>query len=208
MTEQLHPEEKITTIIFVRHGDTLQTESGKLYNDHSVPLTEKGQQQAHGVAKWIPSQKPSMLLCSRADRVRSTAEVLSAELQLQYQVVPELNELCPGEWEGRSYLELKKEEPEQYHKWCQDPIRHCPPGGESIVQLYDRVKKEIDELIERNHGERIILVTHAGVIRSALVAALGMPIDNFWRISVPTGSISRVDYTSNFATVHYMSLRV
>lgn len=208
MSEQLHPEEKITSIIFVRHGDTLQTETGKLYNDHSVPLTEKGLQQAHALAKWIPSQKPSMLLSSQAQRVRSTAEVLSAELQLQYQVVPELNELCPGQWEGRSYLELKKEEPEQYRKWCEDPIRHCPPGGESIVQLYERVARDIDALIDKHRAERLILVTHAGVIRSALVAALGMPIDNFWRISVPTGSVSKVDYTTGFATVQYMSLRV
>lgn len=208
MSEQLHPEEKITTIIFVRHGDTQHTEGGKLYNDHATQLTEKGRSQAEAVAKWISKEKATVLLSSQAARVRGTAEYLANELGIAFQVVPELNELCPGEWEGRSYLELKKSEPERYHKWCEDPIRNSPPGGESVETLFHRVEKDLAKLIQNNAGERIILVTHAGVVRSALVSALGMPIDNFWRISIPTGSISKVDYTSNFATVHYMSLRV
>ena len=208
MTEQLHPEEKITTIIYVRHGDTLQTEGGKLYNDHAAALTDKGRLQAESVARFIPSEKPAVLLSSRADRAVSTAQILSQTLQLQAEIIQELDEACPGQWEGRSYLDLKKNDSQLYQQWCSDPIRNAPPGGESIQQLYLRVENGIKRLITDLSGKRIVLVTHAGVIRSALVAALGMPIDNFWRVSVPTGSISKVDYTSGFATVQYMSLRV
>ncbi len=208
MSEQLHPEEMVTTIVFVRHGDTLQTEGGKLYNDHAAPLTDKGRQQAEAIAGWIPRERPDVLLSSRADRVQSTAEILANVLRLPLEVVPTLDEASPGDWEGRTYLDIKKTEPEQYHKWCADPIHNAPPGGESIVQLYERVAKDIEKINRTWHGKRIVLVTHAGVIRSALVCALGMPIENFWRISVPTGSISKVDYTLNFATMHYMSLRV
>ena len=66
---------------------------------------------------------------------------------------------------------------------------------------------DLAKLIEQHKGRKIVLVTHAGVIRSAIIAALEMPIDNFWRISVPTGSVSKIDYSSNFATLQYMSLR-
>lgn len=179
-----------------------------LYCDPSAALTEKGVAQARAVALWIPKEKPDELLCSPAQRVRSTAEILSNESGLPMQVVQGLNEADPGQWEGKTYLEVKKTEPEQYHRWCADPIHNAPPGGESIVQLSQRVVRDVGAIVKQHHGQRVILVTHAGVIRSALVSALGMPIENFWRLSTPTGSITKIDYTEDFATVHYLSLRV
>ncbi|HNH75529.1 MAG TPA: histidine phosphatase family protein, partial [Candidatus Obscuribacter sp.] len=56
-------------------------------------------------------------------------------------------------------------------------------------------------------GKKICMVTHSGIIRSALVHALEMPVRNFWRFSVPTGSITRIDFSKNFATVQFASVR-
>lgn len=206
LTEVLHPEEVITRLVFVRHGHTKQTESGQLYSDHHAIMTEKGLAQAHNVAGWLPRETTEVLLSSAATRVLGTAEIVSAALKVEIEIVLRLTEQSVGEWEGRTYLEIKKSDPELYKSWTADPIRNAPPQGESIAQMYERVDEEISAIIERFSGKKITLVTHAGVIRSALVKALGMPLDNFWRLSVPTGSISRIDYSANFATVQYMSV--
>jgi len=205
MSEKLHAEELITSIVFVRHGHTRQTEQGKLYSDQAALLTEKGRTQAEAVAGWLPAEASQILLSSTAERVTETAKIVSAALSLPIKLVPGLDEQSVGEWEGRTYLEIKKENPEQYKNWCEDPIRNRAPAGESIVDVYERVKSDIAKLIAEHKGQKIVLVTHAGVIRSAIVEALGMPIDNFWRISVPTGSASKIDYSTNFATLHYLS---
>lgn len=207
MSESLHPEELITSIIFLRHGHTKETEAGKLYTDHSSMLTERGIEQAKRATDWLKQTDANLLLCSPARRVLATAEMLSQELGLAPNIVPNLNEQFVGDWEGRTYLEIKKNEPEMYRDWSADPIRNRPPNGESIKDVYIRVEQDLARIIQENAGKRIILVTHAGVIRSALISALGMPIDNFWRLSIPTGSISRVDYSNNFATLHYMAQR-
>lgn len=206
MTETLHPEETITTFILMRHGHTQQTEQGKLYTDPAAMLTEKGKKQAEALAAWLPKERPEILLSSTAERVRATAELISHETKLPVELAPGLDEQHVGEWEGRSYLEIKKAEPELYKAWTADPIRNRAPGGESIQDLFERVQRDMLKLTEQYSGKRIALVTHAGVIRAAIMAALGMPLDNFWRITVPTGSASKIDYSSNFATLQYMSL--
>lgn len=207
MTETLHPEEKVTSIVLIRHGHTEQTESGKLYSDPEAALTARGKEQANKVAGWISVETPEILLSSPAWRVRATAEALGKSLGLPVEIVEGLNEQSVGEWEGLSYLEIKKSEPELYRKWCEDPVKNAAPGGESITQLYERVSSDIKGIIATHHGKKIALVTHAGVIKSAIIDALGMPVDNFWRLSVPTGSASKIDYSSNFAMLQYSSLR-
>lgn len=207
MGESLHPEEQITSVIFLRHGHTKETEAGKLYNDPSSMLTERGVEQAQRAARWLKQEEVNLLLCSPAQRVLATAQMLSQELQLTPHTVPDLNEQFVGDWEGRTYLEIKKNEPEVYRAWSADPIRNRPPNGESINDVFDRVKIDLQKIIAEHAGRKIILVTHAGVIRSAVVEALGMPLDNFWRLSIPTGSISRVDFSNNFATLHYLAHR-
>lgn len=207
MSESLHPEELITSITLIRHGHTNETETGKLYTDPTALLTERGIEQAEKAALWLKNERFDLLLSSPALRVLGTAVMIAEKSAMTPHVVHTLNEQFVGEWEGRTYLEIKKSEPEVYKEWCEDPIRQRPPNGESIVDLYDRVVKELEEIIKQEAGKRIALVTHAGVIRSTIVYALGMPIDNFWRLSVPTGSVSKVDFSNNFATVHYMSFR-
>lgn len=207
MSETLHPEEEITSIVFVRHGHTMQTEQGKLYTDPSALLTEKGMKQAVAIADWLPEESPSEILSSTAVRVKATAELLAARLGLPLQLIEGLDEQNVGEWEGRSYLEIKKSEPDIYTDWCKDPIRNRPPGGESIEDLVKRVRISIEEIINSCKGKRIILVSHAGVIRSAVINALGMPIDNFYRVNIPTGSASKIDYSNNFATLQYCAMR-
>lgn len=207
MGETLHPEETVTTIILVRHGHTQQTESGKLYSDFAARLTEKGITQAKAIAEWMPREKVDLLLSSRAERVQATAKIVAEAISMSPQILTNLDEQNVGEWEDRTYMDIKKNNPQEYALWCADPVRQAPPGGESIEQMFQRVQRSLSELLSEHSGKRIALVSHAGVIRSILIGALGMPVDNFWRLAVGTGTASRVDFSSNFATVQFMSVK-
>jgi broad specificity phosphatase PhoE len=178
-----------------------------LYTDPSAELTEKGIAQAKSIATFIRKLEPDVVICSAAKRVVDTAGFIAQALGLKPVLYESLSEWHVGDWEGRSYLDIKKHEPEVYKEWSSDPIRTRPPSGESIEDLRERVRIHIDALTETYAGQTIALVTHAGIIRSFLVTTLGMPIDNFWRLSIPVGSISRVDISKSFATVQYVSVR-
>lgn len=203
MSELLHPLETVTTILLMRHGHTEETEKGKLYNDPKVELTDTGLAQAEALGEWLKGQKPDVLLCSTAQRVVSTAKIVEGATGLSAVTIDGFNEWSVGDWEGRTYLDVKKNEPDVYKRWSNDPIENAPPGGESITDLYERISNRLSTLIREHEGKTVAMITHAGVIRSILVKALGMPIGNFWRISIPVGSITKIDFSENFATVHY-----
>ncbi len=205
--EVLHPEESITTLLLIRHGHTRMTEEGRLYSDPEAELTDEGLKQSKALAEWLMSRPPDVVLSSTAKRVVATAESISGQTNIPILRVEDLNEWHVGNWEGRTYLDLKKNSPDEYKAWTADPIRMRPPGGESIEDMYERTKSRIAEIIEQYDGKRVALVTHAGIVRSVLVHALGMPLDNFWRISIPVGTVSKVDFSKSFATVHFMAMR-
>ncbi|HEY9676378.1 MAG TPA: histidine phosphatase family protein [Drouetiella sp.] len=205
--EVLHPEEAITSLLLIRHGHTDATEAGLLYTDPAARLTSKGEEQARAVAKWIPKHSPHVLVANTAKRVQATADIISDTISIKPTICEGFDEWRVGQWEGRTYLDIKKNDPEIYAAWSEDPITHRPPGGESIEDLCERIKCSLFDLIKANEGKTVAFVTHAGIIRAILVNALGMSVHNFWRLSVPTGSVSRVDYSATFATVHFVSFR-
>lgn len=205
MADELHPVETITSLYLIRHGHTEPVAEGKLYNDPNVELTEKGELQAKNLGKFVKELGCDLLLSSTAKRVVSTAKLIEESMEMKNIPQEDLNEWSVGSWEGRTYLEVKKEDPKDYQAWSEDPITNAPPGGESIEDLYNRVTKRMEEIIAQNEGKKIALVTHAGVVRAYLVKALGMPVRNFWRLNIPVGSVCHVDVSKSFATVHYTS---
>lgn len=207
MGEVLHPEEVVTTVFLVRHGDTRQTDEGVLYTDPEAKLTEKGRAQIRAIASWLGDEGIDALFSSSSKRVLSSAEIIGAQLKVNITPVDAFNAWRVGEWEGRTYLDVKKTEPQVYQSWVADPVRNAPPGGEAILDVSKRATEAVRQVIGANEGKRLVVVSHAEVIRALLVDALGMPLENYWRISVPTGSITKVDYSANFATAHFISLR-
>ncbi len=206
-SEKLHPEEAITSLLLIRHGHTEATEAGLLYTDPEARLTEKGVDQAQAISKWIPKHNPQVLIANTAQRVQATADIISEATGMVPIICQGFDEWRVGEWEGRTYLDIKKNDPDIYADWSKDPITNRPPGGESIEDLCERIRDNLLALVKTHEGKTVAFVTHAGIIRAILVNALGMSVHNFWRLSVPTGSVSRVDFSANFATVHFVSLR-
>lgn len=209
MSEELHPLEEVTSIFFVRHGHTPATEMGLLYSDPKLELTTKGFSQAAAAAHYIGCLSPEVIVRGSAVRVAQSAAPIEELLNKKAHIVEGFEEWQVGDWEGRTYLDIKKNDPEQYYAWNADPINNRPPNGESIAELCSRIGEALLALLANKEyaGKKICMVTHSGIIRSVLVHALGMPVNNFWRLSIPTGSISRIDYSQNFATVHFTSIR-
>jgi broad specificity phosphatase PhoE len=206
--DELHPPEKITSLYLVRHGHTRATELGLLYSNHEIELTEKGHKQAKIMAHHLPRYKADLLLTSSARRVLETAQPIAQLLDLEAQILDDFNEWQVGLWEGRTYLDIKKNSPEQYQQWCADPINNAPPEGESIKGMTERIKTKLHALLAHENyvGKKIVMVSHSGIIRTIIMEALEMKVENFWRLNIPTGSVSRVDFSASFATVHFMAL--
>jgi broad specificity phosphatase PhoE len=97
---------------------------------------------------------------------------------------PALADADYGRWRGRRLVDIARDEPEALAAWTRDPSA-APHGGESFDALTRRVGGWLDALAEHQHRGTLVAVTHAPVIRAALVHALQAPSTAFARIDVP-----------------------
>jgi alpha-ribazole phosphatase len=102
-----------------------------------------------------------------------------------------LKEMHFGEWELKKWEELEKGE---LDNWMADFISTKPPGGECFSDLNQRVIMFLRDLINVHpaENEAIIVITHAGVIRSLLCQILDIPLRNAFKIQVGYGCISKI----------------
>lgn len=137
-----------------------------------------------------PSVSDARVLCSPALQAVQTADALG------FDALPEplLRDCDYGRWAGLSLDYVYAQHPEHIAQWLQDPAA-APHGGESIVDLISRAggwlgALQYSETQDKKHD--IIAITHASVIRAAVVFALGAPASAFWRIDVAPLSLTRL----------------
>ncbi|WP_448950472.1 histidine phosphatase family protein [Labrys neptuniae] len=117
---------------------------------------------------------PARVLSSPALRARQTVEALG----LQAESEAMLAECDYGRWAGLAFEAVVGAEPEGLAAWTADPDA-CPHGGESVSNLIRRVGAWLDQLRVDGH---VLAVTHASVMRAAVVHVLGADARMFWRI--------------------------
>ncbi len=114
---------------------------------------------------------------SPALRARETA----AAMGLPAVVDERLRECDFGRWNGLRFQQLLFKEPKKLVSWIRDPSS-APHGGESIPQVLARVAAWIAER-GRDPGHTVA-ITHASVIRAAIVHVIQAQLQSFWRIDV------------------------
>src|SRR5262245_21156138 len=165
-------------LLLVRHAPTDATRRAAFPGDE--PLDEDARRQVAALAGRLPRSYEA--LSSPALRCRETARAAGLEATAE----PALAECDFGAWAGRSLAEIDEA---AARAWMTDP-ESAPHGGESLSQFARRVAGWLDEQARRDGAA--VAVTHAGVVKGALVHALGAPLASFWRIDVAPLAITEL----------------
>jgi probable phosphoglycerate mutase len=78
--------------------------------------------------------------------------------------------------------------------WSADPSARNVPGGESLVEFFDRCAGAIDRLVARHPGELVVLVVHGGVIEQALKIYQGLGAEVRLRPRIEFCSMSEIEF--------------
>lgn len=176
------PHAHVRRLLLVRHAPTSATRAASFPTDE--PLDERGYADAALLAARLPARHE--LLCSPARRCRETAA--AAGLPDPF-VQPELAECDFGSWAGRSLGDVHEADPEAAAAWIADPDA-CPHGGESLTAFAARIAGWLGG--QARLDGRAVAITHGGVIKAALVHALGAPLQACWRIDASPLSITEL----------------
>lgn len=178
-------------IDLLRHGEC---EGGARFNGHTdVPLTDQGWRQMQ--AAVADSSFWDGVVTSPLQRCSRFATHLAELHALPVLIEPGLKELHFGDWEGRSAEALMASpEGESLSRFWADPVKHPPPNGESLTAFENRITQVLDALTRRYAGQRLLIVTHAGVIRTLLGQARCLTWPERLGLTVPHASLHHLIY--------------
>jgi alpha-ribazole phosphatase len=136
-----------------------------------------------------------VLIESGLKRCRQTAEALrEAGMILPPPIIePAFVEQDFGHWQGHSWAELSDAKDPDLKPFWAAPAATAPPGGESFLQVVDRVRPAILRLSAEHGGRDILCVAHAGSIRAALAVALDLPAEKALQFALDPLSLTRLD---------------
>lgn len=182
MTEEPH------FIDLLRHG---QPAGGHRFRGvQDDPLSETGWQQMRASVKEMAPW--DVVVTSPLRRCADFATELCERHAIMLETEPRLAELAFGEWEGKSYDEVKQSAPVAWQAFFDDPVNNPPPGGEEMLVFCDRIAAAWNDIVEMHKGRHILVVCHGAVMRVIYQRILHMPINSLFLIEVPYACLTRI----------------
>ncbi|MDG9677410.1 bifunctional RNase H/acid phosphatase [Micromonospora sp. DH14] len=184
-----------TRLILVRHGETPYTEQRRYSGRGDVPLSERGRAQAGATGARVAELAPSVaaVLSSPLSRCTATAAAIAGALgDVPVRSEDDLIECDFGQWEGRTFAEVREQWPGEMDAWLASP-RIAPPGGESFTHVAERANRVIAGLLTAYPGETVVVVSHVSPIKLVLRDALAAGDGFLHRLFLDAAGISVLD---------------
>ena len=174
-------------IYLVRHTETV-CEKGICYGQSDVAIAEPFDLIFENIISQLPSEV--ILFSSPLQRCVILAKHIQNKIKtISYQEDERLMEMNFGDWEMKNWNNIP---PEQLNPWMEDFVNIQATNGESFVELHDRVGAFLTEQISKKTDKPIVLVAHAGVIRSMLCYHTLLPLKQAFQNKVDFGQVIKI----------------
>jgi len=188
----LTPQPGITTVLLIRHAATAPMHERLMGRLPGVSLTDEGKQQAGDLATALAAVPLAAIYCSPLTRARETAAPLAATLHVPVAIDDELIEVDFGEWTGLTFAELSARADWQTYNASRGAAQ--VPRGESPAAASARIARALAALRARHPGGMIAAITHAELVRYAVLHARHLPLDRWAEIDIAPASVTRLQF--------------
>lgn len=129
--------------------------------------------------------------------------LLAEFFKFDYQTDERLREMNFGSWELKKWTEIPEEE---INPWYKDFVSVKASGGENLLEMQTRVLSFWQDLIDKKSMEKVLIITHAGVIRLILQAVLQFPLENMFTIQIDYGKKVIIHFNEGFFSVRKVNI--
>jgi broad specificity phosphatase PhoE len=183
--------------LLIRHGETDFNKKmllpGRLPGVH---LNKKGQQQAQLLAEALKAAPIRAIHSSPLERTIETAEPLARVLKLEVIPTPGLLETNCGEWQGQSVKILRRQK--IWNSVQLHPSLFHFPGGETIAECQHRMVHVFETLrVQYSNPDLVACFSHSDPIKQVVAYYLGLPLDNYQRLNINTGSVTALQISED-----------
>lgn len=181
------------TLYFLRHGETVYSQTGGYCGELDPELTEEGGLMAKQFAEAYRTLPWTAVYVSPMQRTIATAKPLCEAVGIEMQRRDGLKEIRYGKWEGQTSEFVKQNYNEDYICWLTEPAWNPPTDGETSVEIASRASLVVAEIQEKHPTGNVLIVSHKATIRIILCSLLGIDLGRYRdRIDMPAASISVV----------------
>jgi broad specificity phosphatase PhoE len=177
-------------LLLARHGqtdDNLEPIRAQGFRD--TPLNEVGISQARALAQRVADEfDVRSIWSSDLSRAVTTATIVGERIGLEAHIDPRLRESNRGDWEGKLFIDIARDEPDAYAAWMNAGADFRFPGGESLQEQADRVWAALEEI--RAAGPLpALVVCHRGSMRTVLCRSDPRGLSAFHEYEVPNTGV-------------------
>lgn len=162
----------MTQFVLVRPGATAFDREERIQGSLDVPLSPEGMRCIATVAEQLVGLHLDRVYAGPHEPHRTTALLIGMACGCKVRSMKELCGIRMGLWEGLSREQLRRKHPRVYKQWLESPETVCPPDGESLQEVYARVRKLLQGLMKRHRREERVAIVASEPLASLIRCCL------------------------------------
>ncbi len=181
-------------LYMIRHGETDWNVAGKMQGSKDIELNANGLAQAGQLYERVKKAgyQPVKVYASPQKRAFVTGQILADAMNLECIKLPGMEEANFGDWEGKTWEQVKTEYPEAFEKWETNRRYVRTPNGECYQDVVERVMRALVKVMEEEK-EDVAVVTHGAVIMSLMCFLTDTPFEKMWTFKPENTGITVID---------------
>jgi len=198
------PAQPKTTLLVIRHGETVWNAEHRFQGHGDSPLTETGRNQVAALGRRMETIDFDALISSDLGRTRQTASIITDITGHAVALDSRLRERNYGVLEGLTVPEIREKHSGVYDKFNTDDPDYILPGGESHRQHYQRNVAFFEEILTGKLGAKVAAIAHGGVLDSIFRYVAGLPLDQPRCYITTNASLTIVSHGNFYGTTRWV----
>ena len=194
-------------LILVRHALTVDNQKSRLSGHIDSSISEEGKEQIDKITNYLKDfdidkiYTTITIFFSPGTKKKKLSELKSIEIIEK----ESLKEISFGDFEGLTFDEIKDKYPKEFQDMIEKGYEYKYPNGESLIDSYNRVCIELDNIISNNDDRTILICSHGGTIRNIITYLISNSYKYHWNFKIDNGSVTILEVQDGFTVITAMN---
>ena len=192
-------------LILVRHALTVDNQKSRLSGHIDSSISEEGKEQIDKITNYLKDFDIDKIYTTTSSRTKDTVKKLSELKSIEKIEKESLKEISFGDFEGLTFDEIKDKYPKEFQDMIEKGYEYKYPNGESLIDSYNRVCIELDNIISNNDDRTILICSHGGTIRNIITYLISNSYKYHWNFKIDNGSVTILEVQDGFTVITAMN---
>lgn len=192
-------------LILIRHALTVDNQKSRLSGHIDSSISEEGKEQIDKITNYLKDFDIDKIYTTTSSRTKDTVKKLSELKSIEIIEKESLKEISFGDFEGLTFNEIKDKYPKEFQGMIQKGYEYKYPNGESLIDSYNRVCIELDNIISNNDNRTILICSHGGTIRNIITYLISNSYKYHWNFKIDNGSVTILEIQDGFTVITAMN---